>query len=131
MSALTVQAFQERKIRLSPYGLIAKRELLALESRYDFVKIDKYVIMPNHIHAIVILDGETAGASPRPTLSDVICAYKSLTTRACNALRKQQGSGIFQTSFYDKVIRNEEGYLKAWQYIDENPRKWHNDEYYK
>ncbi len=61
----------------------------------------------------------------------MICAYKSLTTRACNKVRKQNGTTIFQTSFYEKVIRNEEGYFKAWQYIDENPRKWQNDEYYK
>ena len=129
--APAAQIVPERKVYLSQCGLIARQELLALESRYAFVRIDKFVIMPNHIHAIIVLDGETAGASPRPTLSDIVCTFKSLTTRACNALSEQQGSSVFQTSFYDKIIRNEEGYLSAWQYIDENPRKWQNDEYYK
>ncbi len=109
---------------------MAEKQLFALEERYDYVTIDKYVIMPNHIHAILILDGETAGASPRPTLSDIICTYKSLTTRNCNQIGNYKGRQIFQNSFYDRIITSEEGYLEVWQYIDENPRKWQNDEYY-
>ena len=122
--------YKDTKIILSPYGLIAEKQLFALEQRYDYVKIDKYVIMPNHIHVIIILDGLTAGASPRPTLPDIICAYKSLTTRECNKMSNIKGRKILQESFFDKVIRNEEGYFAAWQYIDENPRKWQNDEYF-
>ena len=86
--------------------------------------------MPNHIHAVIVLDGKTAGASPRPTLPDIMCAYKSLTTRECNKISNIKGRQIFQASFYEKVIRSEEGYLEVWQYIDENPRKWQNDEYF-
>ena len=121
---------KDTRIILSPYGLIAEKQLFELEQRYDYVKIDKYVIMPNHIHTIIILDSKVAGASPRPTLSDIMCAYKSLTTRECNKISNVSGRKVFQESFYDKVIRNEEGYLEIWQYIDENPRKWQNDEYF-
>lgn len=116
-------------LTLSSFGQIAEKQLLELEIRYDYVKIDKYVIMPNHIHAIIILEG-AAGASPRPTLTDIICTYKSLTTRECNTVNKTMGRKLFQTSFYDHVITNEVEYLNVWQYIDENPRKWGNDEYY-
>ena len=128
--APAVREYKDTQIVLSPYGLIAEKQLLALEQRYDYMKIDKFVIMPNHIHAIIIFDGMAAGASPRPTLSDIMCAYKSLTTRECNKLSNISGRKVFQESFYDKVIRNEEGYLEVWQYIDENPRKWQNDEYF-
>ncbi len=65
-------------IEYTSLGKIAERQLQLLEERYTFVTIDQYVIMPNHIHAILILNGETAGASPRPTIMDMICAYKSL-----------------------------------------------------
>lgn len=59
--------------KLSEYGKIAEQELLNLEKRYAGVKIDKYVIMPDHIHAIISINNDiTAGASPRPTLSDMI-----------------------------------------------------------
>ena len=122
--------YKDNIITLSHYGLVAENQLFALEQRYEYVKIDKYVVMPNHIHVIIILDGMAAGASPRPTLPDIICAYKSLTTRECNKISGIKGRKIFQDSFYDKIIRNEEGYLKVWQYIDENPRKWQNDEYF-
>lgn len=117
------------EINLTAIGKIAEEQLLNLEQRYDFVKVDKYVIMPTHIHAIVILFGDPmlkdeAGASPSPTLSDVVCAFKSLTTRICNEKDKVYGRKIFQTSFYDEIIRNECGYWEAWQYIDSNPERW-------
>ena len=107
---------------LTAYGAAVKEELLALETRFPGVHIDKYVIMPNHIHAILVI-GETAGASPRPTLSDMICAFKSLTTRRC-------GESLFQTSFHDHIIRSETDYLRIWAYIDENPAKWAEDCFY-
>lgn len=51
-------------IEYSEYGRIAEKQLLSLEERYPFVKLDKYVIMPNHIHMMLILSGNAAGASP-------------------------------------------------------------------
>ncbi len=97
--------------------------MFCLEERYPYVKIDKYVIMPTHIHAIIVLE-ETAGASPRPTLMDVICAYKSLTTKELNQTFNTPGRKIFQTSFYETVLRNEKAYQECWKYIDGNPGKW-------
>lgn len=55
------------------FGKIAERNLLALEQRFINLRIDKYVIMPNHIHALFVLtdcDSEAAGASPRPTIEE-------------------------------------------------------------
>jgi len=123
----------ESRIILTNYGKIIELQLFELEKRYDFVKIDKYVIMPNHIHAVIVLDGRTAGASPRPTLSDMICTFKSLSTRNCNAVSNVTGRKIFQASFYERVLRSEKEYQQVWQYIDENPKKWllGKDEYYK
>lgn len=117
-------------VRLTKIGKIIEEQLLDIENRFDFVKIDEYVIMPNHIHFVIIFQGKTAGASPRPTLTDVICTFKSLTTIKCNKVDNMKGRKVFQTSFYEHVIRNENSYLNIWQYINENPRKWENDKYY-
>ena len=114
----------EIKTILSPVGKIAKNQLLDLEKRYPGLKIDKYVFMPNHIHMILALEEPAAGASPRPTVSDIICAYKSLTTRICNKQFDTPGKKLFQTSFYDEIIKNENHYLEIWQYIDNNPLKY-------
>ena len=123
------QGLAPAETKLSQYGEIAKEQLSDLELRYESIKIDKYVIMPNHIHMIIIID-DTAGASPCPTISDVICSYKSLTTRICNDStdRKQK---IFQTSFHDHIIRGEKDYKEIWEYIDTNPIKWEVDCLYK
>lgn len=114
--------------RLTELGRIAREQLLALEQRYPSVTVDKYVIMPNHIHALIRLREEPAGPRPRPTLMDVICAYKSLTTRLCRQVESFQGGMVFQTSFYDHVIRTRQEYLEVWAYIDGNPARWTSDE---
>ncbi len=112
---------------LTEYGKIVDNQLLDLEKRFSELKVDKYVIMPNHVHLILFLE-KSAGASPRPTVSDIICAWKSLSARQC----KQEGlkTKLWQTSFYDHIIRDEQDYFVRWKYIDENPAKWAEDEYF-
>ena len=123
------QGLAPAEIRLTPYGEIAERQILDLENRYPCIRIDKYVIMPNHIHMIVMIQNETAGASPCPTIADVMCAYKSLTTRMCN--KRRYIGKLFQTSYHDHIIRGERDYAEIWQYIENNPLKWTLDEYYQ
>jgi len=115
--------------RLTKFGEIAKFQIESLQDRYELVKIDKYVIMPNHIHLLISLKETTAGASPCPTVSDVICSFKSLTTMACrkNGFCEKH---LFQSSFHDHIIRNEKDYQKIWEYIDINITKWEKDCFY-
>ena len=115
-------------IEYTVFGEIAEKQLFLQENRYPYLSVDKYVIMPNHIHAIMILNGETAGASPRPTLTDIVCTYKSLTTRECkkNGFREK----LFQTSFYEHIIRSREDYEEIVKYIYETPIRWYYDELY-
>lgn len=112
------------EIVLTPVGNIAKYQLLALQDRFPMVRIDKYVIMPTYIHVIMQLTALSAGASPRPTLMDIVGTYKSLTTRAVNQRRNTPGRKLFQPSFYETVLRNENAYQAYWAYIDGNPDKW-------
>lgn len=110
--------------RLTNFGKVAQKQINQLENRFPSVCVDKYVIMPNHIHLILRLRKKTGGASPSPTVSEVIGAYKSLTTRIC------KHGNLFQRSFYDHVIREDDEYLKIWEYIDTNPAKWTEDCFY-
>ena len=98
-----------------------------MEKRYPFLKIDQYVIMPNHIHVILMLS-EAAGASPRPTVPDIVCAYKSLTTRECN--KAIPVDKVFQDSFYEHIIRGKEDYIGIAEYIINNPKQWEMDALY-
>ena len=127
LSHIVGQGLTPAEIQYTAYGTIAMEQLLLLEKRYPTLKISQYVIMPNHIHAILLLE-ETAGASPRPTIADIICAYKSLTTRTCKKV--QPIDKLFQTSFYEHVIRGQADYDEIAEYILNNPKQWELDKMY-
>lgn len=119
---------ETEEIEYTLFGRIVLRQLLLLEERYSHLTVDQYVIMPNHIHAVLVLDNETAGASPRPTIMDIVCAYKSLATRECK--RNGFEGKLFQTSFHEHIIRGREDYIEIAKYIYENPFRWRYDELY-
>ena len=131
LSRITVgQGLAPAENQLSIFGKIAEEQIKDIENRYKTVKIDKYVVMPNHIHLLISNHEKKAGASPCPTISDVICTFKSMTTRLC----KNNGFGekhLFQSSFHDHIIRGEKDYQKIWEYIDTNVIQWEKDCYYE
>ena len=83
--------------------------------------------MPNHIHEILLLE-ETTGIIQRPTIMDIVCAYKSLTTRLCNKVHPIDK--LFQTSFYEHIIRSHKDYDEIAEYIVNNPKQWELDKLY-
>ena len=114
--------------RVTVIGKCVEEQIHALSRRYPSVTIDKHVIMPNHIHLIVTIREDPGGASPSPTLYDVVRVLKSLTTRLS---RKHLGdSPLWQRSYYEHGIRGEADYRKIWEYIDNNPAKWAEDRYF-
>ena len=111
-------------VRLKPCGETAKEQLRLLENRFPNVTVKDFVIMPDHIHAIIFLRKEAGGASPCPTLSDVICSFKSLTSRIC---KQRFGiEKIFQRSFAEHIIRDRDDYETRRKYIYENPKRWYH-----
>ena len=127
LSRIVGRGLAPAETQYTAYGRIAQEQLLMLEQRYPSLKIDQYVIMPNHIHVILSLE-ETAGANPNPTIMDIVCAYKSLTTRQCKKV--QPIDRLFQTSFFEHVIRNREDYNEVAEYIVNNPKQWELDKLY-
>ena len=85
------------------------------------VFVDKYVIMPNHIHLIIVIKG--GRAMHAPTVSNIIGQMKSFVT-------KRVGIPIWQKSFYDHIIRDEADYLRIAEYMENNPAKWAEDKYF-
>lgn len=80
-------------------------------------EVEKYVIMPDHIHLIIRIENGTMWASsPTKCISSIIRSIKTLTT-------KEIGHSIFQRSYYDHIIRNKEDYKEIWEYIENNPQK--------
>ena len=114
------------ELSLTPLGDTVKECLEQLRNEDEGVFVDKYVIMPNHIHVIVCLEPKKGGQR-RPPLQRVMQRFKSITTRYG---WKSGYQTLWQLSYYDHVIRNEADYLRVWQYIDDNPAHWAEDEYY-
>ncbi len=108
------------EIILTQIGKIVEQCWNNINSLYDNVQTDKFVIMPDHFHGIIHLR-ETSGGQSRPPLSKIIQGFKSVTTRMCFDFGYRQ---IWQRSFAEHIIRNDEDFLTRWNYIDENPGKW-------
>ena len=113
-------------VRLTKWGEIIEGELQKITSRYPFVEIENYIIMPNHIHLIISIidDGRE---DPSPTVNSIIAWLKYQSTKEYCPNSK---SKIFQRSFYDHVIRGREDYEEISRYIYENPLNWEKDELY-
>ena len=109
------------RIELTPLGKCVDETIQVADK--DNVKIDKYVIMPNHIHMIIILT-HTADDRGRSSLQQVVRNIKSYVT-------KWAGFSMWQSRFHDEIIRTEADYQRIRRYIEENPAKWAEDEFYK
>ncbi len=114
--------------KLTEFGRIAQEHILDIENHYDGIRIDRYVIMPNHIHAVIVIgcNPEAERSRPFPTLETIIGQYKSGVSRDIHKL--SPSLKVWQKSYFDKIIRNETAYLEVCRYIDENPLKWILDE---
>ena len=127
-----VGAHDDPQIRLSEIGKIVEKNLLSSE-KISGVSIDRYVIMPDHIHVIIFLDPEkytylSTGSSKAPTptnemLPHVISTFK----RFCN---KELEKNIFQRGYIEHIIRDKEDYDTRVKYIHDNPANWYFDELY-
>lgn len=112
------------EVPLSEIGKLVDFEINKISSIYNAVLIDKYVVMPNHIHMIVMIQSDEYGRPQvAPTVSRIVKQFKG-------SISKQIGFPVFQRSYHDHIIRNQSDYDEIWQYIDENPLKRQSDCYY-
>ena len=105
-----------KTVRLKPFGKIAEKYIQSMETAYDTVKVDNYILMPNHLHLLISIDTYGAPRSSPPTVSAIIAVFKRF-------VNQEIGENIWQRGFYDHIIRNETEYLRAWEYIEYNALK--------
>ncbi|MGN1298522.1 MAG: transposase [Candidatus Scatovivens sp.] len=122
------------QINLTLIGKKIENSYLNLEKEFDNVKLHDYVIMPNHVHFIIEIY-KRADTRPAPTISDIICSFKSRTTMLIiNEIKinriKPFNKRLWQRNYYEHIIRNEKEYLQIKEYIINNPLKWENDKYF-
>jgi REP element-mobilizing transposase RayT len=110
---------------------------LWLATRYSYVSLDEYVLMPNHLHGILIIENVCTGGSgaalsnTKPkSLGSLIGAFKTVSTKHINKMRRTPGAKIWQRNYFDRIVRNEEELTRIREYILENPLNWDKDKYH-
>ena len=107
---------------LTEAGALAQRVWAELPTHYPNVKLDEFVVMPNHMHGIVTLK------NPATSLSEIVRAFKTFAARHINTFRGTQGMPVWQRNYYERVIRDENEFLLIREYIRNNPLQWALDE---
>jgi len=124
MSSRTIE------IELTEIGKIIEKQWNALPNQFDSVSSDEFIMMPNHVHGVVIIR-QRADTRPAPTLGDIICAFKSKCTMEYLNSIKTNGTyksvKIWQRSYYEHIIRDEESLNKIRDYIRNNQLTWEED----
>lgn len=108
-------------------GNIIESTIKYMNNKYYNLDIEKYIIMPNHIHMIIHIKGKD-GALP---LQDIIRTFKTYTTMQYYKINNVKKSKLWQRNYYEHVIRNEKEYWLIYEYIENNPLNWDKDKYNK
>lgn len=110
--------------QLTRWGKVAANAICDIPKHYPAISVDRYVVMPNHIHLLLQINTDENGRPMvAPTVSRVVQQLKGYVT-------KRIGYSIWQKLYYDHVIRGREDYNEINKYIYENPARWFYDELY-
>ena len=148
---------QNGMMQLSEIGKFAERYWLEIPEHFPFVELGNFVVMPNHVHGILIINkiddlslsesvetrqclvsttiklNTTIGSSRfqnqgKNTISSIVGSYKSIVTKMS---RQTHSNFAWQSRFHDHIIRNSQSFENIQNYIFENPLNWKNDKFYK
>ncbi len=137
-------------VTLSPVVDLVQTTWLAIRHNYPGVDVDEFIVMPSHLHGIILLTGATdlgkadqdqgeaigqaRGPGPTSPLPDVVHRFKSLTTARYRQGVKRDGQlrssdRLWQRNYYEQVIRDDDDLDRVREYIAGNPASWDDDEY--
>jgi len=128
---------------LNELGKVVEREWLRATEIRSNVELDEFIILPNHIHSIIVVNESNVGATCRSpegegtsplrkgprsaSIGAILAGFKSAVTKRINELRCTPYTPVWQRNFYEHVIRNEDDLDEIREYIVNNPLKWDLD----
>jgi putative transposase len=114
----------DRTMVLNELGNIAQLHWQKLERHHANLILDRSVVMPNHLHGIMILDSSIEDSK---SISEIIGSFKTFSAREINKIRKLKGIPVWQRNYYEHIIRSETELDYVRQYIVNNPINWQID----
>ena len=119
------------EMHLNAYGEVVQAVWDGLPNHYQHVVLDEFVVMPNHIHAIIVLDRQLSMGDGKPSkrhgLSEIVRAFKTFSARRINELRRCPGVSVWQRNYYDSIVWDDEALGRIRRYIARNPMQWSRD----
>lgn len=117
------------EMRLNDMGDIVANTWEWLGTQYPYVDLEEWVVMPNHLHGIIVISDSRGGSRTAPTekpkpLGRLIGAFKTVSSKRINQIRDNPGCPVWQRDYYERVIRNEQELARAREYIVNNLMKW-------
>jgi REP-associated tyrosine transposase len=113
----------DNDVRLNQIGMIVKEAWGNLLNHYLDIDLDAFVLMPNHVHGIIILPD---GSDTRHGIPEIVRGFKTFSARRVNERREKRGAR-WQRGYYEHVIRNEKALNRIRGYIANNPARWADD----
>jgi putative transposase len=135
-------AIANKQLVLNRFGHLASECWQAIPQHFPGVELDEFIVMPNHIHGILIMtNNRQAMALPNPyqgkfgkpipgSISIIIGSFKSAVSKQINILRNSKGVLVWQRNYYEHIIRDDESLNRIRNYIINNPLAWKNDKLY-
>jgi REP element-mobilizing transposase RayT len=99
-----------------------------LPGHYPHVELDTWIVMPNHLHGILVVTAPQASVQPVPTLGQMVAFFKYQSTKRINTARGTPGIRVWQRNYYEHIIRNEASLERLRDYIVTNPLRWEQDQ---
>ncbi len=127
-------------MKLNPIGEVVEEEWLKTPILRPNVGLDEYVVMPNHLHGIIMIMDHGRGVlqyapttsrfnSPSQTIGAIVRGFKSVVTKRINRMRDTPGQSVWQRNYYEHIIRSDKALNRIQEYIVYNPQRWHTDRY--
>jgi putative transposase len=120
-------------VLLNELGHIVGESWRWLEQQHGYIKLDQWVVMPNHLHGIILIKDGEGGSRTAPTsarrkpLGRLIGSFKTVSTKRINETLRTPGIAFWQRNYYEHVIRSDNALNAIREYIEANPRHWHTD----
>jgi REP element-mobilizing transposase RayT len=122
---------EQGDVSLTACGEIVRKTWEEMAERYPYVAIDDFVVMPNHMHGLLVLNGDpevlVKVQNPIRSLSRLVASFKTLSAKRVNAHRNTPGQSLWQQNYWDRIVRNEKELNRIREYILCNPSRWEAD----